>query len=235
MKTSYKLLIGGLIVLALTGLYFYLRRGRVSPALATFYEWYRNPGKHPDWAIQAGERCGEAPFIFPTTGYIGFVWEDSFRPGHRHTGIDIFGGEKPSVVEIRAAYDGYLTREPDWKSSIIIRVPSDPLYPGRQIWTYYTHMADENGNSFIAEEFPPGTSEKFVSAGTLLGYEGDYSGTPDNPTGVHLHFSVVKDDGKGWFRNELKIENTYDPSPYFGLTLNSKAGEIEFPIKCSRD
>jgi murein DD-endopeptidase MepM/ murein hydrolase activator NlpD len=235
MKTSVKLLIAAIIVTALTGVYFYLRRSKVSPALATFYEWYRHPERHPDWAMQPGERCGDAPFIFPTTGYIGFVWEDSFRPGHRHQGIDIFGGKGPGIAEVRAAYAGYLTRLPDWKSTVIIRIPSDPLSPGRQIWAYYTHMADEDGKSYIPDEFPPGTSEMFVEAGTLLGYQGDYSGTPDNPTGVHLHFSVVKDDGSGWFKNELKIENTYDPSPYFGLPLNSRVGKIEFPIKCNPD
>jgi murein DD-endopeptidase MepM/ murein hydrolase activator NlpD len=235
MKTPIKLIIAALIVAAAVGGYFYLRRNRISPALATFYEWYNHPQDHPDWAMHPGQVCGDAPFAFPTTGYIGFVWEDSFRPGHRHQGIDIFGGADPGVTEVRAAYDGYLTRQQDWKSTVIIRIPSDPLKPDRQIWTYYTHMADEQGKSFVSEEFPAGTKEVFVKAGTLLGYQGNYSGTPDNPTGVHLHFSIVKDDGDGLFENELKIENTCDPSPYFGLPLNSKAGEITFPIKCPTD
>jgi hypothetical protein len=105
---------------------------------------------------------------------------------------------------------------------VIVRVPEDPLQPGRQIWTYYTHMANPDGASYIAEDFPPGTEEVFVEAGTLLGYQGNYSGTPGNPTGVHLHFSVVLDDGQGGFRNELEIRNTLDPSPYLGLPLNAK-------------
>jgi murein DD-endopeptidase MepM/ murein hydrolase activator NlpD len=86
---------------------------------------------------------------------------------------------------------------------------------------YYTHMADTAGNSFISEEFPAGTSDVYVAAGTLLGYQGNYSGDPINPTGVHLHFSIVLDDGQGSFRNELKIANTLDPSPYLGLALNA--------------
>ena len=101
-----------------------------------------------------------------------------------------------------------------------MRVPDDPLHPGRQIWLYYTHMADEYGNSFISSEFPAGTSEKLIEAGTFLGYQGDYSGDPNNPVGVHLHFSIVKDDGNGHFKNELDINNTLDPSPYLGLPLN---------------
>jgi hypothetical protein len=159
----------------------------------------------------------------PTTGYIGFLWGDSFRPGHKHQGLDIFGGDKAGATPVYAAYSGYLTRLPEWKSSLIIRIPSDPLQPSRQVWTYYTHLAEEDGTSYILPAFPPGTSELFVEKGTQLGYQGNYSGDPNNPTGVHLHFSIVKDDGRGNFSNELRIQNTIDPSPYFGMNLN--AGE----------
>jgi len=188
-------------------------------------EWMQNPFTHTDWMTQAGERCGDAPFILPTSGYVGFIWGDSFRPGHQHQGIDIFGGEVPGKTPVNAAYAGYLTRLSDWKSTIIIRIPSDPLSLGRQIWVYYTHMADKDGRSYISPEFPPGTSEVRVDAGTFLGYQGDFSGDPNNPVGVHLHFSIVKDDGQGSFRNELAIDNTLDPSPYLGLPLNANQNQ----------
>ena len=190
-------------------------------------EWMQNSTKHLDWMIQAGERCGDAPFILPTSGYVGFIGGDSFHLGHQHQGIDIFGGAVPGKTPVLTAHAGYLTRLPDWKSTIIIRVPSDPLEPGRQIWVYYTHMADKNGSSYISPEFPPGTSEVFVDAGTFLGYQGNFSGDPDNPVGVHLHFSIVKDDGSGSFRSELAIDNTLDPSPYLGLPLNANQNQGE--------
>ena len=177
-----------------------------------------------------GERCGDAPFQVPTSGLIGFLWDDSFRPGHRHSGLDIFGGSQAGITPVHAAYDGYLTRLADWKSTVIIRIPSDPLQPGRQIWTYYTHMASPAGESFVDAAFPPGTSEVFVPAGTLLGYQGNYSGTPGNPTGVHLHFSIVLDDGNGSFRNELEIANTLDPSPYLGIALNARQNPADLPV-----
>jgi murein DD-endopeptidase MepM/ murein hydrolase activator NlpD len=184
-------------------------------------EWFLHTAEHADWALKAGEPCQGAPFLFPTNGYVGFVWGDSFGPTHRHQGIDIFSGTQPGVTPVVAAAAGYLTRLPDWKASLIVRIPDDPLQPGRQIWTYYTHMADKAGNSFIVADFPPGTSEAYVAAGTLLGYQGNYSGSPLNPTGVHLHFSIVLDDGEGGFRNELEFRNTIDPSSYLGLALNA--------------
>jgi peptidoglycan LD-endopeptidase LytH len=193
-------------------------------------DWIRNPGKHPEWAVRAGQRCGEAPFVLPTDGFIGYLWDDSFYPGHRHQGIDVFGGGQPGETPVYAAADGYLTRQTDWKSSLIMRIPQDPLQPNRQIWLYYTHLADPDGNPLIAADFPPGTREVLIQAGTLLGYQGNYSGTPGSPVGVHLHFSVVLDDGQGQYLNELKIENTLDPSPYLGLNLNANWNKNEIPL-----
>lgn len=195
-------------------------------------EWIRNAADHPDWAVKAGQRCAAAPFIVPTDGYIGYLWDDSFRPGHRHQGIDIFGGGQAGETPVYAAADGYLTRQADWKSSLIIRLPDDPLQPGRQIWLYYTHLADAQGNSLIADSFPPGSQEIFVQAGDRLGYQGNYSGTPGQPVGVHLHFSIVLDDGQGRYLNELEIENTLDPSPYLGLNLNAHQNQEEI-LLCS--
>lgn len=191
--------------------------------------WIKSPEQHPDWAVAAGIRCGTAPFILPTSGYIGYLWGDSFRIGQRHQGIDIFGGTPPGQTSVEAAYSGYLTRLADWKSSLIIRIPSDPLQPGRQIWTYYTHLADPTGNSLIDPAFPPGTREVYIATGTRLGVQGNYSGDPTNPVGVHLHFSIVRDNGKGNFLDERQIGNTVDPSPYLGLNLNASQNKNEVP------
>jgi len=209
-------------------LFFTYRRGNARRLQV--FQWFQNPASRAEQMMQAGTRCGSAPFIFPTDGLIGFIWDDSFRPGHHHQGIDIFAGTEPGDTPVIAAYPGYLTRLPDWKSTVIMRVPNDPLVPGRQIWLYYTHMADQNGSSYVAPEFPPGTREIFIEAGTLLGHQGNYSGNPDNPVGVHLHFSVVADDPFGNFKNELDIDNTYDPSPYLGLALNASENKDTIPV-----
>jgi hypothetical protein len=230
---SLKTLVGLVVVGLLAGLVIYLfvkvrpntnERGQYVGAFLT------DPAANQKYVIQAGTRCGNAPFIFPITGMAGYIWDDSFRPGHRHQGIDIFAGTDVNVTPVISAYSGYLTRQPDWKSSVIVRVPDDPLNPGRQIWLYYTHMADSDGNSFVSSDFPPGTSEKYIETGTPLGHQGNYSGDPNNPVGVHLHFSVVRDDGTGHYTNELDIRNTYDPSPYLGLRLNANDNRDQIPV-----
>ncbi|OGO26506.1 MAG: hypothetical protein A2Y54_03490 [Chloroflexi bacterium RBG_16_51_16] len=218
------------VAVATTVIYLYFSFGRTNARRVQVFNWFRDPSSNSDMMLRAGSRCGEVPFLFPTDGVAGFLWDDSFRAGHRHQGIDIFGGTDPGVTKVIAAYPGYLRRLPDWKSSVIMRVPEDPLVPGRQIWLYYTHMADKNGESYISYEFPPGSTEKWIEAGTFLGYQGNYSGDPFNPVGVHLHFSIVKDDGTGRFKNELEIDNTYDPSPYLGLALNANKNQNEIPL-----
>lgn len=229
---SKRFMIIGIVLVAMVTVALYLFRiYRPNAArLVAFRTWINNPGAYPEWKLATGSRCGSAPFLFPTDGFAGFLWGDSFGLRHTHQGIDIFAGTEAGITPVVVAYAGYLTRLPEWKSAVIVRVPEDPLQPGRQIWLYYTHMADQFGNSFIAEEFPAGVSEKPVEAGTLLGYQGDYSGDPTNPVGVHLHFSIVEDDGTGKFKNELEIANTLDPSPYLGLPLNGYENRDRVPL-----
>jgi murein DD-endopeptidase MepM/ murein hydrolase activator NlpD len=231
MKKPVAYILVTLTALALVAVYFLYRRydlpgWRSGRVLA----WLKDPSQHPDWAVAAGTRCPGAVFDLPTRGYIGYLWDDTFRIGQRHQGIDIFGGGQPGETPVLAAADGYLTRLPAWKSSVIIRLPDDPLQPGRQIWTYYTHMADASGRSLIDAAFPPGASEAPVKAGAQLGFQGNYSGDPSNPVGVHLHFSIVRDDGQGHFLNEEKIGNTIDPSPYFNLPLNARTTPQQIPV-----
>ena len=216
-------------VIAAAATAYYTYRPNIA-RLEKFRQWRQDPASHPDWKLVAGTRCGSAAFLFPTDGFAGFLWGDSFGLRHTHQGIDIFAGTDVGITRVVSAYPGYLRRLPEWKSAVIVRVPNDPLQPGRQIWLYYTHMADRNGNSFISPEFPAGSSEKFVEAGTFLGYQGNYSGDPNNPVGVHLHFSIVEDDGTGQFKNELDVENTLDPSPYLGLPLNGYENRDSVPL-----
>ncbi|MCJ7715757.1 MAG: M23 family metallopeptidase [Anaerolineales bacterium] len=233
--TKWVLIPLGIVVAVAVGFVFYQMIQGTSPRTRRLITWLRYPTNNQEWSLTALSRCMEStPFIFPTDGYIGYLWNDSFRPGHSHQGIDIFTGKSTGETPVYASYDGYLSRLPDWKSSLIIRVPKDPLHLHQQIWLYYTHLADPDGNSYIVPEFPAGSSEIFVKEGTLLGFQGNFSGTIGKPVGTHLHFSIVMDDGQGSFLNELKIQNTMDPSPYFDLPLNGKTNRGQIPVCLDR-
>ncbi len=211
------------------GVIWWWQQSPPSAQLLRLRTWFDDPAAHASWSVVVGTRCGDAPMLIPTNGYIGFGWDDSFRPGHRHSGLDIFGpADQNGVTPIVAAYDGYLTREDSWKSTVILRHPDFPAVPaagivqGEQIWTYYTHMASRDGSeSYVAPEFPPGTHEQFVKAGTLLGHQGNWGGSRWQLTGRHLHFSVVKTKMDGGYMNEQEIENTYNPIFLLGLTPTS--------------
>lgn len=192
-------------------------------------DWIRGgPSKHPAWRVFGGNRCAGAPMLVPSDGFIGYGWDDHFYPGHRHSGFDIFSPDgAEDVTPVFAAYDGLLTREADWRSAVIIRHPTFPAdFPplsdrppeGGAIWTYYAHMASADGaTSFIAPAFPPGTRDRPVRAGELLGRQGMWSGDPAAPVGLHVHFSVVTGTADGGFANETDIANTYDPAPFLGV------------------
>ena len=195
------------------------RQARASQDLV---QWFTQPSARDKLVTRADlEPCPGAPFILPSPGFIGLLWGDTRLPYssvRKHSGLDIFGNGEIGKVPVYAAFDGTLTRLSTWKSAVIIR-HQDPLDPSRHIWTYYAHMADELGNSFIEHDFPAGTMNAAVKQGTLLGYQGIYNGGKSR-IGLHLHFSIVREDGSGRFLNETDIRNTLDPSPYLGMQVN---------------
>lgn len=236
MDPSYWLLkIGGigfftLLTLGITYQAVSYLRLRDDPRNQAFWQWAAgDPALRDDLVTVQRSRCPGAPFILPADGFIGLLYEDPRGPYSSrspHQGIDIFSNTEPGITPVYAAYDGYVTREDGWRSALIMRIPQDPQEPERQIWLYYTHMADQNGRSFIVDAFPPGTQELFVEQGTLLGYTGNYNGNSPRGVWVHLHFSMVKDDGHGRYANELQFENTLDPSPYLGMAVNYRCEQV---------
>ena len=211
----------------------YTRSPETMQQTSQLLHWFGNVNELPEWSVEGGTYCLDAPMMLPTSGYVGFVWDDSFYPGHRHSGLDIFSPDRENnVTPIVASHDGYLTRDATWKSTIIIRHPTfldtltdaqrehidDLLSEDEQIWTYYTHMASADGEtSYITPDFPQGTYDVFVEAGTVIGYQGNWSGSRTGFTGLHLHFSIAKSNPDGSYANESLIDNTYDPVPFLGL------------------
>lgn len=217
-----------LLVLVWFGLQWY--QGTSNSNL-TIGEYLSNPQANA-YLETTFSRCPDAPFILPTEGFIGLLWRDTAAPYtslRRHTGVDFFGGQTEGTTAIVAVYDGWLTRLDDWQSTVIIR-HDDPLQDGRTIWTYYTHMASRNGNEvFIVPDFPQGTYSEPITQGTVIGYQGAYS--PQFPVATHLHFSIVTTNPDGSFRNEAVLENTLNPSSYFGMDLNADTNE-DRPVTC---
>lgn len=203
---------------------------------AALVRWFDDPASRPELTTAFDEPCPGYPFLVPSSGFVGGLpWNAPYGPYNLlnpHPGIDLFGVGEPRSVPVVAAYDGWLTREADWVSTVILR-HDDPLHPGETIWTYYTHMANLSGTeSYILLEFPPGTDQAPVEQGDLLGYQGVYNGGPGSyRIAMHLHFSLVRSDADGSYRNEAVFANTLDPTPYLGLPLNNPDG-AQFPLRC---
>lgn len=232
-RVKFPILILGVIGCSVAGcIGFLLYSNSRSDSNKYIHQWVNNADARPG-LITHRERCGDAPFMLPSDGFIGLLWNDPAAPYtvfNRHTGIDIFGDGEEGKVPVYAVYDGYLTRLFSWVSSVIIE-HDDPLNEGEKIYSYYTHMASGDGEtSYISEKFPPTTDRVWVEQGTLLGYQGTYSGATF-PIALHVHLSIVKSDGNSSFLNESKLDNTLDPSPYFGLPLKYDH-YLGRPIRC---
>ncbi len=219
--------VGALIVGGYAAFVFF-RFQQFRPRIERIGAYMEDPSPYEHLTLAGGERCGDAPFIIPSSGYLGVGWNDGAWPLYQHTGLDIFSAEGENITPIYAVYDGYLTREESWRSAVVIRHPDFEELPeitkGREFWTYYTHMASVDGEtSFIAEAFPPGTREVFVEQGTIIGYQGSWSGSVERTDmSRHLHISLPLTDSDGSFMNETEIRNTLNPIPFFGLELNDE-------------
>jgi hypothetical protein len=93
-------------------------------------EWLTDPASHEVLKSEAFSRCPNAPFILPTEGFIGLLWNDASAPYNftsRHTGLDIFGYGTVGTIPIYAVYEGWLTRHEDWRSTVSLRSSTTKL------------------------------------------------------------------------------------------------------------
>ena len=71
------------LIAALVAAYAHFRGGMdQSRRSGLVRQWILNPSAHTEWAIHAGTRCGNAPFLLPTDGFIDYLWGDTFQANH---------------------------------------------------------------------------------------------------------------------------------------------------------
>ena len=114
-----------------------LIRAMLNPRNQQFVAWATGGEEARATLIAASDPCVAAPFILPSAGFVGLLWNDPRGPysrSRRHQGIDIFTNARPGTLPVVAVADGFVYRESDWVSTVIQRIPSDPFQPEQQIW-----------------------------------------------------------------------------------------------------
>ncbi|HVE91104.1 MAG TPA: M23 family metallopeptidase [Actinomycetota bacterium] len=113
-------------------------------------------------------------------------------PGRRaHKGVDILGSRTPGVTPVVAAAPGVVWSAErgngmGWR--VVLRHARNTGGNGLYTYTIYGHMGDcASGRSLIARGITPGTT---VSAGRLLGYQGDDSYPSGCAGRSHVHWEV---------------------------------------------
>lgn len=172
------------------------------------------------------ETCPGAPWQLPTSGDLG-MWWITYQ-------LSFMGEGYENSVPVYAVADGQLMRSQDWKDAVAIQ-HDDPVRQGERVWSFYGGMASANGEPFVYQDFPPGSTGVPVKAGQLLGYQGMWSGTPGMPIWAHLQFAILPALEDGSFPGEVlelveasepppdKKDPIFalDPSPYLG-TIRSR-------------
>jgi hypothetical protein len=171
------------------------------------------------------ETCPGAPWRLPTDGSLGLTM-----------GIDsiaFYGQGQEASIPVYAVADGLLTRPPDRLDAVAI-LHGDPQRPEKKVWVFYGDMADANGtDSFVVQDFPPGSTNIPVKSGQLLGYQGSWRGTPPWPKWVHLSILLVDANPQNTLPKEITSADILDPVPYFGLSVDSGNKNLQ-TLKCEQ-
>jgi hypothetical protein len=197
------------------------------------------------------EACPGAPWRLPTRSDMGMWWV-TYQLGFMGEGYE-------NTVPVYAVADGLLLRRSNWDSAVAIQ-HDDPVRPGEKVWSFYGDMAGgEDGESFVAAEFPPGSEGVPVQVGQLLGYQGMQS--PSGLVWTHLQFAVVPALEDGSFPSEIvglvsedefstediplipeedeassrdtEIQFALDPSPYLRTVRSQVMGVPTWlPLRC---
>ena len=169
------------------------------------------------------DACPGAQWRLPSDGSIGIGWTED--------GLDFFGRGKAADIPVYAVADGLLTRLSGWVDVVAIQ-HEDPLRPGKKVWAMYGGMAAANGaDSFVAEDFPEGTTNLPVKSGQLLGYQGSWSETPQWPKWVHMSFAITDGTAQASLAQNSGARDSLDPAQYLGLIVES-GNESPQPLKC---
>lgn len=165
-------------------------------------------------------KCGGAPFIWPTYGKRGWIYNDvnyetDFDGNGRHDGLDIKQvGNTEDFEPIYAVYGGYITAPNDYSLKLVTdTIGGNFDVPDRDVTVYYTHMASPSRSTYIEPKFRNANHVR-VEQGELLGKQGSYGANGL----VHLHISV----NAGYYES-----SNIDPSKYFGDELNYNNGARE--------
>jgi len=185
------------------------------------------------------EACPDAPWRLPTRSDMGMWWISKQ--------LAFMGQGYENSVPVYAVADGLLTRRTDWRDAVAIQ-HEDPLRSGEKVWTFYGGMASGWGHeSFVVQDFPPGSKGVPVKRGQLLGYQGQWFGQPGMSIWVHLHFAVLPAMADGSFPAEIvwlvaeeeplpdgsELERPLDPSPYLGTVGSVVMGRPTWmPLRC---
>ena len=149
--------------------------------------------------------CLGVPWQIPTEAHMGLFWYNRQ--------LLMMGAGRSGEIPVYAVADGLLFQFPEWKTSVAIQ-HDDPFNPGKKLWSFYGDLAPafDSENAYIVDHFI-GLKGVRVSAGDLIGYQGQWLGTSQQ-TWVHVRFALLPAEEDGRFPESLlPIDDFFAPLP----------------------
>ena len=69
-----------MLVAIMAAISYFVFRSYAQPRIhfSRLWQYWNDPERYSLWGVKAGERCGEAPFLIPTDGFVAFFWGDRY-------------------------------------------------------------------------------------------------------------------------------------------------------------
>ena len=168
--------------------------------------------------------CENGVWALPTTAYLGYRYRDGL--------LAFYGAGAEGQVPVKAVADGLFYRLEGIPEGSFLILHEDPLNPGEKLIAYYGDMRSYQGDRiFISEAFLGNVQGVSVSKGETIGFQGMWSGSPNQQDWLHITFGLAPYDSQFLEEPDLLFENLIDPSVYFGIEIDTGAKSVK-PIKC---
>ncbi|OGO17746.1 MAG: hypothetical protein A2Z14_06700 [Chloroflexi bacterium RBG_16_48_8] len=87
-----------IVFLMVAGYLLFREYARTGVHFVRLRQYWADPERYSQWGFRVGDRCGGAPFLIPTDGFVAFFWGDRYSSGKKHQGVDIFSPEGPEGI-----------------------------------------------------------------------------------------------------------------------------------------
>ena len=177
--------------------------------------------------VSAPSECSAGAWPLPTRATMGYRYENGW--------LSLYGAGPEGTVPVVAVAPGEVFRPEGFPEGSLAVIHEDPKNPAKRVILYYTEMQSyRKGEPLISEKIPLGATSLGVTAGETLGYQGMWSGRPNQQDWLHVTLGIAPYDSQ-FLEETGKLEDKLvSPAEYFGIQLDPDSRHVK-PVICSEN